>query len=369
MKRKVCYILPEYKKDDATHFSYLGRLLKEASKEMDIFLIILKGESPKEDFGCSRTEVINSSNFFTLNIKLRYWILYARFHEYRDFYVHYSFLAAFSASICTKIFGGRVFYWNCGEPWKFRRSFLREHFERLVYKNINFLVTGAVSLGEEYSKHYPISAEKIKVMPNWIDMERFKEVPDKNALKKELDLPSDKKIIFFAHRLSSRKGAKWGALPVISQVLQKTNNALFVIAGTGPDEKMLQSRIVRMPLLERGVMLLGAVPNNVIQKYYAVSDVFFMPSQEEGFPRAMLEAMASGVPVVASDVGAVLSLLPSSCRSFVVPPNDTDGFSRAILALLSEEKWKLLDLEKDLRARASEFDTPIVAKIFVKLFE
>jgi glycosyltransferase involved in cell wall biosynthesis len=94
-------------------------------------------------------------------------------------------------------------------------------------------------------------------------------------------------------------------LPVASEILHARKDVLFVVAGGGPDEEMLRDRVQKNTMFKNNVMILGAVPNKDIQKYLAVSDIFFMPSQEEGFPRALLEAMAAGVPSVVSDVGAV----------------------------------------------------------------
>jgi glycosyltransferase involved in cell wall biosynthesis len=367
-KHKVCYILPEYKEDASTHLSHIGNLLKEASKELDIFLIVMRGKRPRGYFGCTIARNIDASNFLTQSIMLRFWILRARMKGYKDFYVHYSFIGAFIASLLVRITGGRVFYWNCGEPWKFERSPAREHFERMTYRNITYLVTGAGTLALDYEEHYGIPIEKIKVMNNWIDIDRFLNVPDKTALRKELKLPEDKKIIFFAHRLSSRKGSHM-ILPVASEILSERKDVLFVIAGTGQDEEMLRERVRRNTVLRGGVVILGAVPNREIQKYLATADIFFMPSQEEGFPRALLESMAAGVPSVSSDVGAVAWLLPRSSQRFIVPQNDVIAFVQAIRKLLSESSEYLEEIKQDLRERAAEFDTPIIAKQFVELFE
>jgi len=366
MKYKVCYILPEYREDSSTHFSYITRLLSEASKELDIFLIIEKGSLPRETFGCSYVKLVGSSFFLLRAIKLKFWVVYARYCGYRDFYVHYSFLAALTAAVAVRLYKGRVFYWNCGEPWKYKRSFIRDSFERLVYRMVTFVVTGTQKLAQEYAENYHIPVEKIKVMPNWIDMERFKEMSDKNTIRKELGLPNDKKIVFFVHHLSLRKGSRM-ILPVVSALLQIRNDVFFVVAGSGPDEAKLRSR-AESPALKNFVQFRGAVPNRDIQKYFSVADVFFMPSQEEGFPRVILESMASGIPVIASDVGSVLEIVPTSMKPFVLSPNDTLGFVRMLNKILSQKPEEIQKQQKELRARAEEFTTQIVAKKFIQLF-
>jgi glycosyltransferase involved in cell wall biosynthesis len=367
MKHKICYVLPEYKEDDSTHFSYIGNLLAEASRELDIFLIIEKGEFPKDDFGCAKVKLIGSSRLLSRTVKLKFWLLYARSRGYSDFYIHYSFLAAFIASCIARIYKGRVFYWNCGEPWKYKRSFLRERFERLTYRMVTFVVTGTGHLAHEYAARYKLPLEKVKVMPNWIDAERFKEEPDKKSLLKKLGLPEDKKIILFTHRLSLRKGSRM-IFPVATDLLRVRKDIFFAIIGKGPDEEKLRSRSEKSEILRPHMRFLGAVPNRDIQKYFAVSDVFFMPSQEEGFPRVILEAMASGIPIVASNVGSVAEIVPSSIKPFILHSDDTMGFARALNRILSQTPEEKQAQKKELRDKAKEFETATVAEKFVKLF-
>jgi glycosyltransferase involved in cell wall biosynthesis len=169
-------------------------------------------------------------------------MLRARKWGARDYYVHYSYLSAFIASIIVKVFGGRVFYWNCGETWKYQRPFFREKFERLTYRMVTFLVTGTEHLADEYARFYEIPRKKVKVMPNWVDTKRFKRVLDKPDLRKELEILQDRKVVFFVHHLSFRKGSRM-ILPVVRDLLKVRKDFFFVIAGSGPDEESLRSRV------------------------------------------------------------------------------------------------------------------------------
>jgi glycosyltransferase involved in cell wall biosynthesis len=364
---KICYVLPEYREDDDTHFSYIGQLLRAGSDELDIFLIIERGVIPSDSFGCKKIHLIGSTNFLVRSVKLKWWIFWARFHGYRDFYVHYSFLSALMASIIVKVFGGRVFYWNCGEPWKYQRSYLRERFERLTYFLITFLVTGTEKLGDEYSRVYKIPREKIKIMPNWVDSERFQKVSNKNIFKQELAIPEDRKVIFFVHHLSVRKGTRM-ILPVIRELLKFRKDFFVIVAGSGPDEASLRERVNKTDKLSAYARIVGAIPNHDIQKYFNIADILFMPSQEEGFPRVILESMASGVPIVASNVGSVSEIVPKEMKSFIVDPNDMQGFASALNLLLSQKPEEIEKTKTILRSEAEKFKTATVAKKFVTLF-
>ncbi|TSD03040.1 MAG: Glycosyl transferase, group 1 [Parcubacteria group bacterium Athens0714_26] len=332
-KKKLCFVLPEYNKNTPTHFNYLYDFIRAVSGDFDIFLIIEKGGKPNFDLGCRRVQAVWFKFFLLRAAEVKLRIFYARLSGYKDFYVHYSFLAAFMASWIVKVFGGRVFYWNCGLPWNYKRGFLRERFERLVYKMISFLVTGTESLKKEYAKNYHLPPEKIKVMPNWIDVEKVRErqvMYDRNKLLKQLKINSGEKIILFAHRLSRRKGAHY--LPEILKKLEK-ENIILIVVGDGPERGDIESRIKNYELSEKA-RFLGWRPQNEVLEYFTIADLFIMPSEEEGFPHVLLEAMASGTPFVAFDVGGVKEITPPEIHSFVVSPGNIISFVDRIKELL-----------------------------------
>ncbi|MFA6494739.1 MAG: glycosyltransferase family 4 protein, partial [Candidatus Paceibacterota bacterium] len=251
--------------------------------------------------------------------------------------------------------------------WKYKRSFFRERFERFAYSQITFLVTGTERLGDEYARVYKIPREKIKIMPNWIDTERFREISNKEDILNKLAIPEGRKIIFFVHHLSFRKGSRM-LLPVVSDLLKRRKDFFLIVAGSGPDEESLRSRVNKSKELSDFVRIIGPVANRDIQKYFSAADIFFMPSQEEGFPRVILESMAAGVPVVASNVGSVSEIVPPEMSPFIIDSNDRHGFVSALHLLLSKDSEQIKKMSVLLRSRAAEFETPTVAKIFINLF-
>ena len=366
-RQKLCYILPEYRADAHTHLSHVYDFIREISKIFDVCLIIEKGEMPEDGLGCKSVKVL-SLKFAPLRFFEIYWLCAWFFLKgYRDFYTHYSFAAAASASCAVKVLGGRVFYWNAGEPWKYKRNFFRETFERLTYKLINYLVTGTESLKKEYSAHYGIPLEKIKVMPNWINLEKFEVKSEKlkvKEIKSELKIDDDTKVVLFVHRLSKRKGAHY--LPEIIGAF-KNEKVVFIIIGDGPEAENSKFEI-RNSKLEDKVRFMGWVPNCELGPYYSIADIFILPSEEEGFPRVLLEAMAFGVPFVAFGVGGVLEIIPSELKSFIVPPENTSFFAdmmKKMLELPSRELQNIGEIEK-LWVR--QYDISNVTKIFEKFF-
>lgn len=353
-KEKLVFLIPEYNPKTPTHFAHLYDFISELRRTADIFLVIEKGGKP-EDF--KDRVSLQKFQFLPLRYLENFLILMsARLKGYKNFYIHYSFVSAFNASLLAKIFGGKVFYWNCGLPWNYQKG-SRVVFEKLVYKMINFLVTGTEGMKREYARHYKIPLEKIKVMPNWINLENIKN------LVSPLGGTGRQKVILFAHRLSRRKGAQF--LPDILEKL-KDENIVLIIIGGGPEEIVLKLKIKNLKLSER-VRFLGWVPNEEIYRYYAAADVFIMPSEEEGFPRVLLEAMAMEVPFVSSDVGGVKEIIPPEFLNYVVEIGDVDRFSQKIKELLNLPQEKLEELKSIEKNWVQKYDISKVIGIFTDI--
>ncbi len=365
-KPKLFYVLPKYEARSATHFSYLVDFLSEMSKTFEIFLLVEKGEKPEENLGCEKSVVLRSKSSVGRLGELFYWMLRARFSGWRDFYVHYSFAGAFSASLVVRIFGGRVFYWNCGEPWKYRRSFRREFFEKTTYRLINFLVTGSESMAKQYSRHYKIPLSKTKVMPNWINLSRidYRELNlESEKAKMELGIESGTKILLFVHRLSKRKGAH--RLPEILEKL-KEEKVFLLILGDGPECQMIKREFEKINLTQR-VKIIGWVPQREILKYFALSDIFLLPSEEEGFPHVLLEALALGVPYAANRVGAVEEITPPSLKKFLAESENPNDFSEKVRRLLHGSPDELKEIKTEMLAWVWKFDLSKSLEKFIQM--
>ncbi|MDP2696267.1 MAG: glycosyltransferase family 4 protein [bacterium] len=355
---KLCYVLPEYDQSANTHFAYLTDFIKLIAKSEDVFLIIEKGQKPKEDWGCKNVQKLWFSFLPFRWCEMQWRLLYARFNGCSIFYIHYSFLAAMAASLTTLFYGGRIYYWNAGLPWKYKKSFWREWFENSTYRWIDFLVTGTEGLKREYAKHYDLPLDKIKVMPNWINLDGLKDkyrIGDSEELKQRLNIMPEQKVVLFIHRLSKRKGAHY--LPEILKGLQD-DNVVMVIVGDGPEGKAIKSQITSYNLQDM-VRFVGLVPNAEIMQYFAMADVFIMPSEEEGFPHVLLESMAMGIPFVAFDVGGVKEMTPPEFKEYILSPGDVDGFIDKSRALLIHAG------EKDVGMRwVQRFDINNVVELF-----
>jgi glycosyltransferase involved in cell wall biosynthesis len=357
---KVAYILPYLDARTDTHYYHVYELLNLAAK--DLALLVIVERPTKDEQLLKQVKKIVSCRFQNKIISLL-WLLLAiikvRFYGYKSFYVHYSYSAAILSSLVTRIFGGKVFYWNCGMPWLFGKQVGL----KVVLRLVNFLITGTPTMAQLYSHEYNLSLEKIKIMPNWITESRFCPL-DKTELINKWGLPVNKKIILFVHHLSERKGAD-KIIPIAKEFVQDSD-VIFVVAGDGPLKNALAEQIDQLNL-QNQIKLLGRVPNSQVAELMAAADIFIMPSKEEGFPRVLLEAMAVGLPFVASDVGGIKDICSDEQKQFILSNATPTQYAEKIKLFINDETIKNKFIEAG-QQQVKNYTIEKSVAIFVKLF-
>lgn len=355
-KEKLIYVLPLYKEDTDTHFRHLYGMIAELAKNLDIFVIVEKGSKAQID-GIAGS-VILPENIILRMIFCIYYLFNLRLKGYKKCYVHYSFPGVFLSKLaCLK-----VFYWNCGQAWLFP-GINNKIILPLILRMADILVTGTNFMARGYADNYRISLDKIRIIPNWVEINKWSQIDSAEVVKfrSDLKIPSDHKVILFVHRLSPRKGSVY--LPKIWQAFADYEEVDFIIAGDGPDKNWLLDECAHAKNSGR-IHLLGSVPNNQLPRIMHASDIFIMPSGEEGFPRVVIEAMACGLPVVAFDTGGLEEVMIKENISLLTKIGDIENLNKNIKSLFEQ---RLDILKPDLRKRASSFDISVVKNKFLDL--
>jgi N-acetyl-alpha-D-glucosaminyl L-malate synthase BshA len=177
----------------------------------------------------------------------------------------------------------------------------------------------------------------IDVIPNFVDGSVFSPRPgDLRELFPELagwDDPARRPRVL-AHGSSFRSLKRVGdAVRALAQV-RASHNALLVLIGDGPERRAVETLVGELGLAAY-VRFLGLMPR--VSELLARADLFLLPSQTESFGLAALEALASGVPVVASAVGGLPEVVRDGVTGVLVPPAQPGELARAISALLGDE--------------------------------
>jgi glycosyltransferase involved in cell wall biosynthesis len=169
-------------------------------------------------------------------------------------------------------------------------------------------------------------------IPNGIDPEEgSRERPPRDRARRSLDLQGDP-LALFVGRLSYQKGLDV-LLRIWRRFLERRPGARLVVLGEGPDGVSLR----------RQAEVLGVVASvdfrgfrKDVGPHYAAADLFVLPSRYEGFPNAMLEAMAAGLPVIASRVSGTEDAIEDGRNGLLVPPGEPTALLDALLRLAGE---------------------------------
>lgn len=170
-----------------------------------------------------------------------------------------------------------------------------------------------------------------EVIPNGVDTERF--TPELPALA---EFGDGRPTVLFVGRMDPRKGLKY-LLKALPRLVARVPQARLVVVGNGLLRRYYQSYLPAA--LRDRVHYVGFVPGEVLPRYYRTADVFCAPSTSgESFGIVLLEAMASGTAVVASDITGYNSVIANGVEGLLVPPRDPDALADALAALLLDKK-------------------------------
>ena len=159
---------------------------------------------------------------------------------------------------------------------------------------------------------------RIHVLYTGIDIDAFAKVK-RGDFRKEINVTSDAILIGAVGRLSEEKGMDI-LVDAMPRILSEFPSLTLLIAGVGPLKNLLERR-ARDQGVGAHIHFLGY--RNDIERLLRDIDLLVMPSKTEGFPLVLLEAMASGVPVVASNVGGIPEIVSDRNEGILVPPGDS----------------------------------------------
>lgn len=346
-KTKLVYVLPTYDANSQEHLYHIYGFLQAVAKQADVWLIIERAVGTPSFPGLKvyqrrlQVPVLRA-------LEIGLVMLLARLRGYKVFYSHYSVSGAILSALVTRLLGGASFYWNCvhtldfvpAKPsswseWKLKLR--NQYLLGIALHLVHHLVTGTATMARYYSEGYGLELSTVRVMPNWVDLKRFEDLPDRATIRTELGWPLDRRVILFLHRVVERKGAHL-IVPIAREVMARSGGQLqftLIVAGGGPYESRLAEEIASAGLNDT-VRLAGGIPNREAIRYFAAADIYMVPSTEEGFPRTLLEAMAAGCPFVATDVGGVLDILTPEQAQFVVAVGDVQKMAALIVRVLTD---------------------------------
>jgi glycosyltransferase involved in cell wall biosynthesis len=248
------------------------------------------------------------------------------------------------ALICRALFVPVVFHWH-GAPDS--PQFPGTGWRHRLFKFGAGLASRFVILAEPhldyFARHVP--AEKLAAVPNFIDGSPFAD-----------GAPSDAGPVrfLFVGRIGPQKGTDV-LLEALSRLRSRRYDVTAVLVGDGESDTAL-AEARRHPLVEQGVVTLPGRLGTARVGEYRRADVFVLPTRSDSFPLAIVEAMAAGMPVIASDVGAISWMLEEGRSGVLVPPGDVAALEHAMARLAADSALRRTHGERARERQAAHFD-------------
>jgi glycosyltransferase involved in cell wall biosynthesis len=217
---------------------------------------------------------------------------------------------------------------------KYERDFEKKMIETLNSKGITITVI-STGIKDKILGHFNIvNPEKIVVIPNGIDYNKFQLSTSKEILREKYGIPEDKKVLINVGSLCPLKNQSF----LIDAILQLPEyireKIICFIIGEGVERKRLES-LIKENNLEKNVILTGYLDNEKVGEYYTMSDLTVITSTSEGFGMPFLESFACGVPVLTfKDLDAVKDLYNERCM-MLVTERDVETLAKGIIKALN----------------------------------
>lgn len=254
---------------------------------------------------------------------------------------------------------------NVGTFHAYRESNAIYEYANPLVKRIFGRLDGRIFVSDavrEYITHY--FPGDYTIIPNGIDFESFATANIQPIERFNDGRPN----ILFVGRMDKRKGFRHliRAYPYVKQVIPDAR--LIVVGAYGDKEKEPFIRYARTHRLH-GVHFVGYASSQDKPRYYHTATVFCAPNTGfESFGIVLLEAMASGVPIVASDIAGFRTVVDDCAEGFLVPPEDAHALGDAIVQLLGNPKLRA-DMSECGRAKAAQYDWSIIAQRVLEYYQ
>lgn len=258
---------------------------------------------------------------------------------------------------------------NPNEKAMLRFNVVLRSYEKKLMNRSDALIAVSRYTVNELTELYGIEEEKIHVIYNGVDVDKFKPRPNRAELRQEFGLEEDKKIVLFVGRLYHRKGLEI-LLHSIPPVLKEFSNVKFVISGKGFKQKEESLRNLAKELnIEDHVTFLGYVPDEKLPRLYSASDIFVLPAIYENFPFAILEAQSTGLPVISTKVGGIPEFLVDNENGFIIEPGDSIQLTQRVLALLQDPKLAKEMGDRGRKLVEEKFDWRLITGQVIDLYQ
>lgn len=251
-------------------------------------------------------------------------------------------LATYMAYVFSMIFKKKLVLWSGStvNELSWRRTVSKPLVKFIVKHSDSYIAYG--TRAKEYLTALGADARKIFIGWNTVDNALFEKGSaiankEKEILRNKLGIKT-KKVLLYVGQLIERKGI-YNLLDAFSKLKKDTDDVTLLFVGTGMERENMGKRCADENI--RDVVFSGFVEYEQLPKYYAISDVFILPSHEEVWGLVINEAMACGLPVITTDkVGASADLVKDGVNGFVVGDGDSEKLYNAMKNIVEDNRLR-----------------------------
>lgn len=239
--------------------------------------------------------------------------------------------------------------------------------ERNLHKTVNCITANSLAIVKQLKEKEGVPDDKIRLLYNGIDIDPFLNTATRESLRKEFEIDEQEIVLIIVANLIPYKGHAdlLNAMAIVGSVVQKKWRLLIVGRDDGAGAN-LKKQAEMLKILDK-ILWLGSrqdVPNLL-----KMADIGLLCSHEEGFSNAILEGMASKLPMVVTDVGGNKEAVITGETGFVVPARDPKALANAIIVLINNNDMaKKLGEQGFLRVK-TEFSLDACVKAYQDLYE
>lgn len=234
------------------------------------------------------------------------------------------------AIVWSKITGIPVFLTLTSESELFDRS---RNWRTWLLANCDGYIANSKAMYKGLVERARIDRARIRLLPHGVDVRKYAPVSaaEKSVLREKYGFSTDQKIVLYCARVAINKGVDTlqRAWRIVHEQLPA---AQLLIVGGGHYELLDQLRALGRET-GNSVHVYGELP--VVTDFYQLADVYIFPSRFEGLPTSLMEAVSSGLPCIASNIGGCEDLVFPDENGLLVEPESPEGFAKAMLALLN----------------------------------
>lgn len=237
--------------------------------------------------------------------------------------------------------------------------------EKQTAKNATLIVTISEYSLEKMQQYYDVDADKIRIVSNGVDIEEFKPIDNVSTTKHQFGLGNEQCILFVGS-LIPRKGLAF-LIEAAKKVVAVHADTKFIVVGDGPLRGQIDSSL-KAANLTNNFKFIRSVEEDELPTLYNLADIFVLPSIQEGQGIVLLEAQASGKPVVAFNTGGVKEAVRNGKTGLLVERGDNGGLAEGLLKLLDNKSLREEMGAEGRRFVSENFTWDICAQRMLKVY-